>query len=640
MAGGLIQIVAYGTQDLFLTGVPQITFFKTVYKKYTNFAIESISVPLEGNPNFDNRSVTLLPKTGDLIYKFYLQVTIPEINLIIPPSSDTTRITKLQLQLTQYKNLLETYNTFFTYNFAIINRLKIAINSIDASWDILLNLKNKLKDEYLYQINQINLNLDNVIKLYEKQFPISDSSKYKGSTDNIELFVNTVNTFLIDTVNYYKKKERLVYANIDKITKGLNNLTSTNDYFSWIQNLGFNLINKCSIMIGGNDIVQFDTDFLNIYYSLNGNFKQKTLLDEMIGNISNLTDYNNNIKPQTTLYIPLPYWFSLHNGNNLPLVSMVYHDVEYSIDFNSIDKCCFYNGSNNINNLSLSNCNILIDYIYLDIDERKKFANFSHEYLIQSVQTISSYNTNTLEGAVNLDFMHPVKELYWILKETDIVNKYKLNNLYYPITIFEINDISLDMSDNTLIKISFNINLNNLDTNILFFQPNSYINLKYTKYYDGKYKVISSTYDSVTIKLSYIDNQYINYTDSFYGIIYNDTNTNYFNPINTQYLLFNGINRTENVDSNYFNYVVPYQYYNTTPMDGANIYSFSLHPAEFQPSGSSNFSLIKSKSLVYNLNDNYYNYLLINNLEYTINVYCINYNILRIHNGLTNLIFS
>ena len=53
MPGGLIQIVAYGSQDLFLTGIPQITFFKIVYKKHTNFSMESVIVPLDGNNNFN-----------------------------------------------------------------------------------------------------------------------------------------------------------------------------------------------------------------------------------------------------------------------------------------------------------------------------------------------------------------------------------------------------------------------------------------------------------------------------------------------------------------------------------------------------------------------------------------------------------
>ena len=639
MAGGLIQIVAYGAQDLFLTGIPQITFFKIVYKKYTNFAIESIEVPLDGTPNFDNRSVTLIPKIGDLIYKIYLQVTIPQIELINNNNYvDTNRILKLNTQLSTYTLLLDKYNTFFKYNFIILNNLKLAVNSIGASWSIITTLKNKLKTDNLSKINEITINLDNVIKLYEALFPISSQSLYIGSDTNISLFVSTVNNFINDTINNYTKYEKDVYDKIFLITTALNNLNSPNDYFSWIDNLGFNLINKCSIMIGGNDITQFDSDYLNIYYSLYGNFKQRKHLNEMIGNTSDITSYSNIIKPQKILYIPLPFWFSLHNGNNLPLVSMIYHDVEFSIDFNTLDKCCFYNGTLNINNLSLSGCQLLIDYIFLDIDERTKFASFSHEYLVPNTQIINSYNLDILNGSINLDFMHPVKELFWILKETKLISKYKLTNLYYQVNLFEITAIDTYNINpyKSYVKISFtNINATNP-----IFNVNSYINLKYTQYYDGKYKVIESTNTFIIIECIFIDSQYINYLTTFYGIIYNEPFITYQNPIATQSILFNGINRTANVDYNYFNYTVPYQYYNATPQDGTNVYSFSLHPSEYQPSGSANFSLIKSKNLLFNLDEKYYNYITNNGLEYMITIYCTNYNILRIQNGLSSLIFS
>lgn len=75
--GGLIQLAAIGNSDVFLTGSPQITFWKMVFKRYTNFAIESIEQPFTGNPNFGSVSSVTLPKnTGDLIHKCHIQLTL------------------------------------------------------------------------------------------------------------------------------------------------------------------------------------------------------------------------------------------------------------------------------------------------------------------------------------------------------------------------------------------------------------------------------------------------------------------------------------------------------------------------------------------------------------------------------------
>ena len=80
MAGGLLQLVAYGAQDVYLTGNPQITFWKVTYRRYTNFALESIEPTLNGQADFGRRVTCTISRNGDLCYRTYLQVTLPEIN--------------------------------------------------------------------------------------------------------------------------------------------------------------------------------------------------------------------------------------------------------------------------------------------------------------------------------------------------------------------------------------------------------------------------------------------------------------------------------------------------------------------------------------------------------------------------------
>ena len=632
MTGGLIQIVSQGSADLFLTGVPQITFFKIVYKKYTNFAMENIIVPLNSIPNFDQKITTTIPKTGDLIYKMYLQVSIPQVHIFNPDKYiDNNQLAYLNTQLNLYNALIPKYNSFFKYNFIILNGLNLEINTINCTWFTANILMTSYAKEYGTTISTIGINIDDVITQYNTQF--SSSTPYVNSISNNQYFLSSVLSFINRMTQYYKDQEKILYQTINNINNGIKNIDTKYEYFAWSNRLGFNLINKCTMSMGGSDITSFDSDFLNVYYSLNGDYKHIQTLSTMIGDTSSLTNYDNLNKPATNLYIPLPFWFTQHNGSALPMISLIYHDVDFTIEFNSIDKCCFYYGEQNLNNLiKLGSCALYIDYIYMDVDERKKFAQFTHEYIVQTVQMNTSNINNISSLSIDMGFQHPVKEIYWLIKENNIVPKYKLNNLYYPVQIYQIQNITLN--DDLSVKISF-INNNNPE---IPFNNNSNIVLSYTKYYDGSYTVLSSGPTFINIDATYIN--YVDYNDGFIGIIYNGINTNYFNPIDTQYIAFNGQNRTPIFESTYFNYVVPYQYYKATPYDGINALSFSLHPNEYQPSGSCNLSLIHSQTLNINLNKKYYNYIINNGLNYELSIYAINYNVLRIHNGLATLVFS
>ena len=84
MSGGLMQLVAYGSQDVYITGEPQITFFKGVYRRHTNFAMESIQQDIQGRLVNDSRVTVMLSRSGDLL---------TDIELQIPVTSGTVRLT-------------------------------------------------------------------------------------------------------------------------------------------------------------------------------------------------------------------------------------------------------------------------------------------------------------------------------------------------------------------------------------------------------------------------------------------------------------------------------------------------------------------------------------------------------------------
>ena len=77
MGGGLLELVAHGVQDIYLIGNPQISFFKVVYKRHTNFSIESMTATIDGDINFGNKITAKIPRSGDLAYSMVLEVDLP-----------------------------------------------------------------------------------------------------------------------------------------------------------------------------------------------------------------------------------------------------------------------------------------------------------------------------------------------------------------------------------------------------------------------------------------------------------------------------------------------------------------------------------------------------------------------------------
>ena len=148
MTGGLIQIVAYGTEDLFLTAKPQITFFKVVYRRYTNFSIESIEEHFNGRVDFGETVSCQISKNGDLLHKMYLKVDIPKVTLFKEKNID-----KLDNMLLEYNKAVENFNNFDLYSRYIIDCYKLIVDILLPQSTTYLDVYNVCKNYYSNQIN-------------------------------------------------------------------------------------------------------------------------------------------------------------------------------------------------------------------------------------------------------------------------------------------------------------------------------------------------------------------------------------------------------------------------------------------------------------------------------------------------------
>lgn len=541
MAGGLLQISTYGSQDMFLTGVPEITFFKVVYRRYTNFSMESMIIPFDNQTGFGKTMDVILPRVGDLVHKIYLQIDLPEIAIKrrIPITND---IPEMNILNQKYQYIVD----FMTINIQAyrngmenISVLNITPETIITAIDNTYNINNFLtttKSNFISVLNNTHF-LYNNICFQELMNTLKDNNGNIIPNTTIlmiqKLLLRGLNMSQRLLSYYYNKKKILS----DKISD------QTNPYakIAWIKKLGHFIINQIEVSLGGNVIDVHNSYWIDTWYELNRINNLDSIYDRMIGNVNELIVPSRS-KSSYTLYIPLSFWFCKFTGLSIPLVASQYHNIALSIRLREFHECLYIAELTNselddpiirkskIKELKIIdlknftdqtgldlNANLYVDYIFLDNSERKKFAQSSHEYLIEQIQYIY-YNNNTPNSlSLDLQLNYACKCLIWIVQ------------------------------DNSLIK-----------------YIDGYNELKWYKY-------------------TYGDNDY--------------------HILKSSSLLFNGTTRLIPIEPIFTNYVLPFYHFSSTPPDGINIYSFALYPAEQQPSGSCNMSKLTKVILSLEFND-------------------------------------
>lgn len=579
MAGGLLQIVSYGSSDIFLTGNPEITFFKLVYRRHTNFSVESIRIPFDDPTGFGMSNNVDIPKTGDLINKLILEVTLPEI--AIQRALNQTEINELTNAVSNYRNKYNLTKAFLSVNMTayrdaynlylsdnITNSYEI-MNAITADFSAYddTEFNQMIIDDYNIDKETVQetgailfryVNMSSIEHSEVGNISLESVPNYWDTTEANEVpKETTINIIYFLLENCKKLNEKYQQLFLDAQT-ALAEAYKTNYKFAWVDKLGHSIIEYYEFWIGGYKIDKQYGEWLDIWYELSGKKEQQDSYFKMIGNISELTTFDRTTKPSYLMQIPIPLWFSNFYGLALPLVALQYNDVRINFKFRTFSQCAYIEDTGEVVVLEdiLTNlnedmtANLLIDYIFLDSPERKKFAQSSHEYLIQQLQI--NYEEDILDKAYqfDIDLMHPCLGLVWILQKTS----YMQNN-------------------------------------------------------DGHTKC-----------------QWTNY-----GFNSNGSG----NPILNSQIIFCSYVRVENYNGLYFDTLQPYIANKNTPSDGINCYWFSLYPHEYQPTGECNMSRIKNVRLALTLDPRLYD----NNETFKLTVFSLNYNVLRIIGGLGNVAY-
>jgi hypothetical protein len=200
-------------------------------------------------------------------------------------------------------------------------------------------------------------------------------------------------------------------------------LSNTGKTVCWTRRVGEVLIDWVNIEIGGQEIDRHYGDWLTIWNELTQTAEHEDGYSVMIGNTTTLTTPAESI-PSATLYIPLQFWFCRNPGLALPLIALQYHEVKFNIQFADASQC-YITSDNNVpasGTPVIGDASLWIDYVYLDTDERRQFAQVQHEYLVEQLQYTGaeSYSNTSVKSKLSLN--HPCKELVWVLQLDSNVN--------------------------------------------------------------------------------------------------------------------------------------------------------------------------------------------------------------------------
>ena len=644
MSGGLMQLVAYGAQDVYLTGNPEITFFKVVYRRYTNFAIETVNLTFNGNADFGKECNVLITRNGDLVTRMYLRI--------------------------QLSKLLMT-------------------------------------------------NVSNLTDVERAQF-----------------------------------------------------------YFAYVRELGNYMIDWIRFEIGGTQIDKHWGHWMSTWHDLTKDVNNNPAYRALVGDVDELTslrspDSQGYLTQDYILFVPLIFWCNTNTGLALPLIALQYHEVRLWFQFQSFERLIV-----NSNNLPLSrlnsgngvfnNASLLVDYVYIDTEERRRFAQIGHEYLINQLQFTGTQAVTQNPLRVTLTYNHPSKEFIWRIvsgayfsrnspflcysnkEATETTNgwdnalEYAANNILRgEVTVGE--GVGPTTSTSPIVAISngtYNawntvnvVSTNTRNTNkytvftyiagagiddtatlpadyalMLYNQANgdgtgenlqiapaflfrrdvftNPLSLAYnlgdyiTKFlivisYSRVDPVTGQGQGSVYYQVKAVD-QHIQVRDVSVPVSdWNDnrfttqanngtgigapmdiwaamTNVsgllinNKYNPVASGVIQLNGQDRFQPREGAYFNLIETYNYHHSTPANGVNVFSFALHPEQHQPSGTCNLSRIDNTVLDIALyRDTPYTDpsrtpppLSIVSSTSQCYIYCTNYNVLRVMSGMGGLAYS
>lgn len=203
---------------------------------------------------------------------------------------------------------------------------------------------------------------------------------------------------------------------------------TANNLVSWVNGVGFAMIDYVSIWIGQQEIDRQYGEYMYLWTQLTTPGSKRQGINTMTGIREK---YEDPISGPLRLYIPLYFWFCKNPGLALPLIALQSSPIKIYIKLNNGYDMTFSSALNQ-EVLNGNTCPAVVssppvitdmvlwgDFIYLDTEERRRFTSSKHEYLIEQVQQQKRYSipVNSKSTTVPLTLNHPIKELIWVFNQ-------------------------------------------------------------------------------------------------------------------------------------------------------------------------------------------------------------------------------
>ena len=233
---------------------------------------------------------------------------------------------------------------------------------------------------------------------------------------------------------------------------------TTGTAVSYVNSIGHVLIQEISIEIGEQEIDRQNGEWMEIWSNYTTQFDKQSGFYNMIGKVDGYSPPT--LNGPLKLYIPLRFWFCKNPGLALPLIALQYHPIRINVTLAPLSNLFYTSALTSplCTNLEVKPANITSlmlygDYIYLDVDERRRFVSSAHEYLIEQVQytSIIPIAPGASSGSLRLEFNHPIKELFWYIQRDDMLRYHEFYN-YSSIGIYE-SGTRTDMLANAVLQL-------------------------------------------------------------------------------------------------------------------------------------------------------------------------------------------
>lgn len=383
MPGAIMQLVSLGASDVYLTGSPQVTYFKLTYRRHTNFAIESIQQTFDGTADFGKSPTVTVSRNGDLLGAVWLEVTLPDLLSYditpTPPGGNTTNVQTLP----------------DVYTDAAGNYWQVRAGS---------------PGNYTYA-NAIALT-DGAGGYFAQGTP-GDKASLAGKIATWPYMVVT------STAN-----------------PAIRNFAVPTTNVRYVNGIGMALVKSVELEIGGQRIDKHYSEWWDVWSELTEPAEKLAGYNAMVGKYADYSAWQRPQSASRTYYVPLKFCFNRTPGLYLPLVALSYHQIKFNFEFRNYLECVratvpvtSLTAKAGGTPLSVSSCKLYADYVFLDAPEKIRMSEIEHEYLVTQLQfqgdepVPSPTDPNgTVNRKYTLNFTHPVKELVWVYQAASRYN--------------------------------------------------------------------------------------------------------------------------------------------------------------------------------------------------------------------------